>query len=332
VTEASLSGRNVAVTGAGGFIGSHLVEALAGAGAEVRALVRYNARSDRGALEWADRSLLDGVEVVFSDVRSAEAMAEAIAGCELVFHLAAQIAIPYSFTDPRTFIETNVLGTLNVAKASLDAGVQRLLHTSTCEVYGNAQSVPMTEQHPLSPRSPYAASKIGADQTVLSMSRAMGLRATIVRPFNAYGPRQSARSVIPTIISQELSQGVVSLGATQPSRDFTYVTDLTRGFIELALSEDSVGEVVNLCSGRELSVDELVAEIGGAMDRKLVVETDEGRMRPREAEVMRMVGSADRARELIGWEPRVPLAQGLAETAAWIERNLDNYRPEERVI
>ena len=327
-----MSGRKVAVTGAGGFIGSHVVEALVEADAEVRALVHYNARSDRGGLEWADGSVLDTVEILFGDVRSAEGVAQAIEGCDLVFHLAGQVAVPYSFQDPRIFMETNVLGTLNVAIACLAQEVERMVHTSTCEVYGTAQEVPMTEQHPLSARSPYAASKIGADQTVLSMSRAMGLRATIVRPFNAYGPRQSARSVIPAIIAQGLSGGAVSLGAMQPRRDFTYVTDLARGFLGLALSEDSMGEAVNLCSGREISVDELVAEVGKAMDRELVVETDEGRIRPGESEVMRMVGSGERARQLIAWEPEVPLPQGLAETTRWIGQHLDAYRPKERAI
>jgi NAD dependent epimerase/dehydratase len=324
-----MSGRRVAVTGAGGFIGSHLVEALVEAGAEVRAMVRYNARDDRGALAWADQALVDEAEIVAGDVRSPESVVEAIGGSEVVLHLAAQIAIPYSYVDPRTFFETNVLGTVNVVQACRAKGVERMVHTSTSEVYGTALEVPITEDHRLGAQSPYAASKIGADQVTSSFSRAYGLPATIVRPFNVYGPRQSARALIPTIVSQALRGETVSLGALEPRRDFTYVTDTVRGILELANTEDALGETVQLASGHELSVEELVEEIGRVMDRELVVERDEARVRPEQSEVMRLVGSAERARRLAGWEPNVPLADGLTETVSWIAAHLEGYRAEQ---
>jgi dTDP-glucose 4,6-dehydratase len=327
-----MSGRRVAVTGAGGFIGSHLVEALVEGGAKVRAMVRYNARDDRGALAWADQALVDEAEVLPGDVRSPESVAQAIDGCDLVLHLAAQIAIPYSYTDPRTFFETNVLGTVNVAQACRANEVGRMIHTSTSEVYGTAREVPITEDHPLVGQSPYAASKIGADQVVSSFSRTYGLPATIVRPFNVYGPRQSARALIPTIISQGLRGGAVSLGSLEPRRDFTYVADTVRGILQLAGNEEALGETIQLASESELSVEELVEELGRVMDRELVVERDEARVRPERSEVLRLVGSAERARRLTGWGPEVPLADGLAETVSWIEAHPERYRTEEHVL
>jgi NAD dependent epimerase/dehydratase len=327
-----MSGRRVGVTGAGGFIGSHLVEALVEAGAGVRALVRYNARDDRGALAWADQSLVDEVEICAGDVRSLESVAQAIDGCDLVLHLAAQIAIPYSYADPRTFFETNVLGTVNVAQACRSNGVERLVHISTSEVYGTAREVPITEDHPLAGQSPYAASKIGADQVVSSFSRTYALPVTIVRPFNVYGPRQSARALIPTVISQALRGGKVNLGSLQPRRDFTYVTDTVRGILQLAGNQGALGETVQLASERDLSVEELVEELKQVMDRELVVERDEARVRPERSEVLRLVGSAQRARRLTGWEAEVPLADGLAETVSWIAAHPERYQTEEQVI
>jgi NAD dependent epimerase/dehydratase len=327
-----MSGRRVAVTGAGGFIGSHLVEALVEAGAKVRAMVRYNARDDRGALAWADLSLVDKVEICPGDVRSPESVAQLIDGCDLVLHLAAQIAIPYSYADPRTFFETNVLGTVNVAQACRSNGVERMIHTSTSEVYGTAREVPIAEDHPLVGQSPYAASKIGADQVVSSFSRTYGLPATIVRPFNTYGPRQSARALIPTVISQALRGGRVQLGSLQPRRDFTYVADTVRGILQLAEIEEALGETIQLASETDLSVEELVQELERVMDRELVVERDEARVRPEQSEVMRLVGSAERARGLTGWKPEVPLADGLAETVSWIAAHPERYQTEEHVL
>jgi NAD dependent epimerase/dehydratase len=329
---ARMSGRRVAVTGAGGFIGSHLSEALVEEGAKVRAMVRYNARDDRGALAWADSSLVDEMEISAGDVRSPESVAEVIERSDLVFHLAAQIAIPYSYLDPRSFFETNVLGTLNVSQACRSSGVERLVHVSTSEVYGTASELPITEDHRLSGQSPYAASKIGADQIVSSFARTYALPATIVRPFNTYGPRQSARALIPTIISQALRGGPVSLGALEPRRDFTYVTDTVRGMLDLAGADEALDETVQLASERELSVEELVEELGRVMDRELEVARDEARVRPERSEVVRLLGSAERARRLTGWGPQVPLADGLAETVSWIAAHPHRYRTEERVL
>lgn len=329
--EPTLQGRRVAVTGAGGFIGSHLVEALVEGGADVRAMVRYNARGDRGALEWIDPGVLDDVDVHAGDIRSRESVGQAVEGCEIVFHLASQIAVPKSYLDPRTFIETNTIGALNVAQACRANGVERMVHTSSSETYGTAQNVPITEEHPLAAHSPYAASKIGADQVVLSFTRSLDLRATVVRPFNTFGPRQSARSVIPTIISQALQGDVISLGSLGPRRDFTYVSDTVRGFLHLGTSDRTLGETVQLGSGRDISIQELVEELSHVMGRELVVETDEARVRPVNGEVLRMVASAELARALTGWEPQVPLRDGLFETVHWITEHLERYRAGEHV-
>jgi NAD dependent epimerase/dehydratase len=329
--EPTVEGRRVLVTGAGGFIGSHLVEALVEGGAEVRAMVRYNARGDRGALEWIDPAVHSEIEVYPGDIRSRESVAHAVEGRDLVFHLAGQIAVPHSYFDPRTFIETNTIGALNVAQACKDNEVERMVHTSSSETYGTAQHVPITEDHPVAAQSPYAASKIGADQLVLSFTRSLDLRATVVRPFNTYGPRQSARSVIPTIISQALVGDVIKLGSLGPRRDFNYVTDTVRGFIYLGTSDRTLGEAIQLGTGRDISIQELVEELSDVMDRKLIVETDETRVRPVNGEVLRLVSSAERARKLTGWEPLVPLRDGLFETKHWVEQNLERYRTGEHV-
>jgi NAD dependent epimerase/dehydratase len=331
VPEPRVEGRRVLVTGAGGFIGSHLVETLVEGGAKVRAMVRYNARGDRGALEWIDPDVLSEIEVHAGDIRSHESVAQAVEGRELVFHLASQIAVPHSYLDPRTFIETNTIGALNVAQACRANDVERMVHTSSSETYGTAQAVPITEDHPVAAQSPYAASKIGADQLVLSFTRSLDLRATVVRPFNTYGPRQSARSVIPTIISQALQGDVIKLGSLGPRRDFNYVSDTVNGFIHLGTSDRTLGEAVQLGTGRDISIQELVEELSDVMDRKLVVETDEDRIRPVNGEVMRLVASAERATRLTGWKPLVPLRDGLFETVHWVEEHLDRYRVGEHV-
>jgi NAD dependent epimerase/dehydratase len=321
-----ISGRRVLVTGAGGFIGSHLVAELVERGASVRALIRYTSRGDRGALAWLDGDLDDQVEVVLGDVRDAESVAAATKGTDVVLHLAAQIAIPYSYVNPRDFFETNVLGTFNVARAALDNGVGRVVHTSTSEVYGTAQTVPITEDHPLETQSPYAASKLGADKLIDSFHRSFDLPATVLRPFNTYGPHQSARAVIPTIITQALAGGGVRLGSLDPRRDMTFVTDTAAGFIAAAESDAALGRTVQLGTGTDHSIGEIVTTVGEIVGRELEVELDEQRVRPPESEVMRLISSPALAHELMGWEPTVDLRAGLERTLRWIEANLHRYR------
>ena len=276
-----LANSTVLVTGAGGFIGSHLVERFVREGARVRALIRYNSRSDWGALAWVPTEVLDEVDVVLGDIRDIESVAHATRGAHFVCHLAAQIAIPYSYVNPRDFIATNVEGSLNVAQAALDAGVRHLVHTSTSEVYGSAQFVPITEDHPLHPQSPYAASKVGADVVMESYHRSYDLPVTVLRPFNTFGPRQSARAVIPTIISQALADGPVRLGSLSPRRDLTYVEDTVEGYIAALSSPGTIGRTVQLGTGFDVSVGEIVDLVGELIGRQLDVEQDANRVRPR---------------------------------------------------
>ena len=323
--------RTVLVTGAGGFIGGHLVERLVREDARVRAFCRYNSRSDRGTLDWLTPEIQREIDVVMGDLRDVESVSSAVAGAEVVFHLGAQIAIPYSYVNARDYLETNVLGTLNVAQAALQHDVQRLVHTSTSEVYGTAQTAPITESHPLEAQSPYAASKIGADKLIDSFHRSHGLPAVILRPFNTYGPRQSARAVIPTIITQALAGPIVRLGALDPRRDLSYVEDTAAGFIAAARAEAVVGSTIQLGTGESVSVAEIVRLVGDLVGRPLQVEADEDRVRPPLSEVQLLLSDPTRARELLGWEPVVGLRDGLAETIAWYEANLDRYRSDEYV-
>src|SRR3954452_17334530 len=252
------TGRRVLVTGAGGFIGSHLVELLVARGARVRGFVRYNSRSDRGWLDRLDRSVADEVDVFTGDFVNPEAVANALAGCEVILHLGALIPVPYSYQHPREFVETNVVGTLNVLEAARRTDVERIVHISTSEIYGSAQMVPIPEEHPLHPQSPYAATKVGADQLALSYACAFGLPVVVARPFNTYGPRQSARAVIPTIVTQALTRDRVELGSTEPTRDFLFVTDTAAGIASCAEVEGVGGEVINLGTGTEISVGDVV--------------------------------------------------------------------------
>ncbi|MEY2478156.1 MAG: hypothetical protein QOG87_3471 [Actinomycetota bacterium] len=313
------SGRKVLVTGGEGFIGSHLVEALLDAGAEVRVLSYYNAFGNRG---WLDALDLD-VEVLPGDVRDADRVTQAVQGRDVVFHLAALIGIPYSYEAPESYVQTNVQGTYNVANACRRAGVGRLVHTSTSEVYGTAIRVPIDEEHPLQPQSPYSASKIGGDMMALSFWHAFELPVAVVRPFNTYGPRQSTRAVIPTILAQ-LHAGAkeIKLGTTSPTRDFNYATDTASGFMAVANCDQALGHVVNVGSGREISVGDLVElckEITGT-DARIV--TDEQRIRPGGSEVERLLADNTRAREWAGWKPEVPLEEGLRRTSDWVREHL----------
>jgi NAD dependent epimerase/dehydratase len=327
----ALEGRQALVTGGGGFIGAHLCAALVAEGARVRALARYNSRDDRGALDWLEREVSGEIEVVLGDLRDPESVTGAVEGAEVVFHLGAQIAIPYSYVNPRDFFETNVLGSLNVAQAALANEVERLVHTSTSEVYGSAVSVPISEDHPLQAQSPYAASKMAADKLMDAFHASFGLPVVVLRPFNTYGPFQSARAVIPTIVSQALAGGPVKLGSLHPRRDLTFVSDTAAGFIAAAGADAVVGRTIQLGTGFDVSIGELVELIGELLGRELDVELEESRVRPPDSEVERLISSPRLARELTGWAPSVELRAGLARTIPWIEANVDRYRTDHYV-
>jgi NAD dependent epimerase/dehydratase len=328
----SLAGRSVLVTGAGGFIGGHVVERLVNDGARVRAFCRYNSRNERGTLDWLAPEVTADLEVVLGELRDVESVSDAVAGMDVVIHLGAQIAIPYSYVNPRDFIEVNVLGTLNVAEAARRHGVARVVHTSTSEVYGSAQTVPMTETHPLEPQSPYAASKLAADKLIDSYHRSFELPACIVRPFNTYGPRQSARAIIPTIISQALAGSTLRLGSLTPRRDLTFAADTAAGFVAAATAEDAVGRTIQLGANHDVSVGDLVHLVGEILGRELTVETDPRRVRPEASEVVRLISGPFLAEEVLGWHADVPLREGLAQTIAWMERNAERYRASDYVI
>jgi NAD dependent epimerase/dehydratase len=318
------SGRRVLVTGAGGFIGSHLCEQLVDLGANVRAFVEYNSLGSWG---WLDQSPRRGeLEVVLGDVRDADSIASAAHGVDTVFHLAALIAIPFSYEAPLAYLQTNAIGTANVLRAAQRAGCRRVVHTSTSEVYGTARYVPMDEGHPLQAQSPYAASKIAADKIAESFHLSFGVPVSTLRPFNTYGPRQSARAVIPTIVTQALTGQTVALGNVTPTRDFIYVTDAVDAFVQISDCEAAVGRVVNAGSGREISIGSLAERIEELVDRRIRVERDPDRVRPADSEVERLCANATLARELFGWAPTVDLDEGLRATAAWIAENLDGYR------
>lgn len=323
-----LEGRKVLVTGAGGFIGSHLVEHLVHLGAEVRAFVKYNGRGDRGMLERLPAEVLEQVEVVAGDVRDPFFVRRAVAGCSHVFHLAALIGIPFSYHAPADYLAVNAAGTLNLLHACREEGVERLVHTSTSETYGTARRVPIDEDHPLQAQSPYAASKIAADKMAEAFHLSFDLPVVIVRPFNTFGPRQSARAFIPTVISQALTRPEVHLGSLEPVRDLTYVADTVEGMVQVGLCDRAVGRVVNLGTGRGWSVGQVARRILELVGRpELPIRQDPRRLRPPASEVMRLVSDNRLARQLCGWQPRRTLDQGLTQTIAWVRMNLEDYRP-----
>jgi dTDP-glucose 4,6-dehydratase len=321
----------VLVTGAGGFIGSHLAELLVRRGYAVKAFVRYNSADQWG---WLEQSPLAGeMEVVRGDIRDADTVERVLAGCSTVYHLAALVGIPYSYHAPRSYVATNVTGTVNVLQGALRHGVIRVMITSTCEVYGTARYTPMDEDHPLAAQSPYAATKIAADQLALSYHRSFGLPVTIVRPFNAFGPRQSARAVIPTIITQLLDSGrPVRLGNLTPTRDYTYVTDTVRGFVAIGEAAGFTGEVVHIGRGEEVGVGELASIIGRLMGVEAEIHCEEERVRAAASEVDRSVGDNSRLVKGTGWQPEYSLEAGLAAAIDWLRNHAARYRSENYTI
>jgi dTDP-glucose 4,6-dehydratase len=324
--------RPVLVTGAGGFIASHLVERLVSAGAQVRVFLRYTSRNDVGMLRFVPRHVFSELEILYGDLRDAEAVRDAVRAVDTVFHLGALIAIPYSYVHPREVIETNVMGTLNILTATRDSGVRRVIHTSTSEVYGTARYTPIDEEHPLQGQSPYSASKIGADKIAESFYRSFEVPVVTLRPFNTYGPRQSARAVIPTIITQALTRDEIRLGSLAPSRDFTFVKDTVNGFMCVAEAEDVLGEEINLGNDNTIRIGDLVEKIFRIMGKSPRVVEDAQRIRPDKSEVMKLWASNQKARERIGWEPRVSLDEGLSLTINWISAHLDLYRPDQYMV
>ena len=320
--------KKVLVTGAGGFIGSHLTETLVDLGARVRALVRYNSRGDWGLLTMLPQDKLSQVETVAGDLRDLPTVMEAMKGVSHVFHLGALIAIPYSYIHPAEVVETNVMGTLNILLAGRETRVERIVHTSTSEVYGTALRVPIDESHPLQGQSPYSASKIGADKIVESFYRSYGLPIVTLRPFNTYGPRQSARAVIPTIISQALTKDVVRLGNLDAKRDLTYISDTVDGFIKVGQKPGVEGATINLGSGNDVSIGELAETIFDLLGRSVEIQVDPTRLRPEKSEVMRLISDNSLAQSLLDWEPRVSLRKGLQRTIDWITNHLEMYRPD----
>ncbi len=324
--------RQVLVTGAGGFIASHLVERLVNDGARVRAFTRYNSRNDVGMLKLISPDAFSQLEIIRGDLRDVEAVRSAARDVDTIFHLGALIAIPYSYVNPREVIDVNIMGTLNVLMAARDHKVRRVVHTSTSEVYGTAQYVPIDESHPLQGQSPYSASKIGADKIAESFYRSFEVPVVTLRPFNTYGPRQSTRAVIPTIITQALTRDEVKLGSLDPSRDFTFVTDTADGFMRVAAAENVLGHEINLGNDNTIRIGDLVDKIFAIIGRTPKVVIDSQRVRPDKSEVMKLWASNKKAREMIGWEPRLSLDEGLRATIEWISAHIDLYRPDQYTV
>jgi NAD dependent epimerase/dehydratase len=318
--------KKVLITGADGFIGSHLTEKLISQGARVKAFVMYNSFNTWGWIDTFSPKDKEAAEIVCGNIRETDLLKQTLKGVDIVFHLAALIAIPYSYASPSSYIKTNVEGTLNLLQTSMDCDVQKVIHTSTSEVYGTAQYVPIDEKHPLQGQSPYSASKIGADMVAESFYRSFNLPVTTVRPFNTYGPRQSARAIIPTLILQMLKDTKIRVGSLHPIRDFTYVSDTVEGFIRAAEAEGTDGEVINLGSSRGISIGELTNTLSQIVGKDVIIECDEERIRPVNSEVNQLLCNNQRARELIKWQPIVKLVEGLTKTVEWFKKNQQTYK------
>jgi NAD dependent epimerase/dehydratase len=323
--------KSVLVTGAGGFIGSHLTEKLAAMGANVTAFVKYNSRNDCGLLEMLPKDNLDQVKIIFGDLKDSDAVRLAMNDVDVVFHLGSLIAIPYSYIHPRETIETNILGTLNVLSAAKECNVEKIIHTSTSEVYGTAKYVPIDENHLLQGQSPYSASKIGADKIAESFYKSFDLPVSTIRPFNTYGPRQSNRAVIPTIITQALTRKNIFLGSLYPTRDYTFVKDTVGAFIKVAESPNTVGQVINVGSNFEISIKDLTQKIASIIgsDAKIIVESS--RVRPSKSEVDRLRCDNTKAKEILDWEPKIKINEGLKKTIEWIQEHINLYNTEKYV-
>lgn len=322
-----LNGKKVLVTGSEGFIGSHLTERLVDMGAEVTALVQYNSFNNWGWIDTFDKSVKDNIKIVTGDIREYDGMKKIIKGQEVVFHLAALIAIPYSYLSPMAYVRTNVEGTTNILEACREYEVEKIVHTSTSEVYGTALYVPIDEKHPMQGQSPYSASKIGGDKIAESFYKSFGLPVATIRPFNTYGPRQSARAVIPTIISQILAGKMeIKLGSLTPTRDFNYVKDTAEAFIKIAESEKTIGEVINAGSNYEISIGDTVKKIINIIGKDVKIISDEERMRPENSEVNRLWAENKKIKELTEWMPQYTIDAGLKETIKWIENNIHYFK------
>ena len=327
--DTMLKGKKVLVTGAGGFIGSHLVETLLQKGADVRAFVKYNGRGDWGMISDLSKEVQESIEVISGNVCDPFFVRKAIQGCDYVFHLAALIGIPYSYIAPNDYVSVNIQGTVNVLQACLDERTPHVVHTSTSETYGTAIYVPIDEKHPVQGQSPYSASKIAADKMVESYYNSFELPVVTVRPFNTFGPRQSARAFIPTVITQAMMRDKLTLGSLEPVRDLTFVKDTAEGFVKVALCDEVVGQVVNLGMGYGDCIETVVNTILRLLgSRNMNIELDEMRVRPAKSEVMRLVSDNTIAREVCGWKPSYSLEQGLEETIEWFKKNIDRYRPD----
>lgn len=328
-----LKSKKVLVTGAGGFIGSHLVEALLEKGANVRAFVKYNSRGDWGMLSNLPVELQKSLDVIMGNICDPFFVHKAVRGCDYVFHLAALIGIPYSYVAPNDYVSVNVQGTVNVLQACRDERTPRLVHTSTSETYGTAQYVPIDEKHPMQGQSPYSATKIGADKIAESYYNSFELPIVIVRPFNTFGPRQSARAFIPTVISQVLTQDKIVMGSLEPVRDLTFVKDTVGGFIKVGLCDKAIGQAVNLGVGKGYSIGSVVKTILKIMGKEdMTIEQDPARIRPEKSEVMRLVSNNKLAKDISGWEPKYSLEEGLVETIEWVKKNIDIYRPDSYAV
>jgi NAD dependent epimerase/dehydratase len=321
-----LSSKTVLVSGAGGFIGSHLVESLVEMGVHVKALLHYNCRNDIGNLSFLDKKYLNEIEIIMGNVEDVDCVNKAVKGCDCIFHLAALIGIPYSYIAPRSYVSANIIGTLNMLEAARHNDVQRVIHTSTSEVYGTALYEPIDEKHPLQGQSPYSASKIGADKLAESYFLSFRLPVVTVRPFNTFGPRQSARAVIPTIISQLLAnKETIELGALSPRRDMTYVSDTVRGFIQAATSESTIGKTINLGTGDSISIGDLAQTLVDMVNPKARIISKEERIRPEDSEVMVLISDNTKAKEFMDWAPQVTIEEGLKNTIKSIRKNMSAY-------